>query len=688
MREATGIENRAEADAYELQLQTEERIDLLKREAINSDLRIKTGRDLLTAETQKIEAENEAYKSLNMTEIVNEQERNARAKLIESERNATIQNEVAIKMVRQNFDADKSALDRKIELAKAVNEQILQSDYDTLVSKELTAEKLNLIAAQRKAVAEFNNLGGAIENFKTSFGTDQTRQITATIKEGTAFTQLGLGAGTLEKQAVAAVQSQRLGGRDISKVSEAEKYEIISGRNNSVRQNLEVQRGVLLDQAQTFQDIVGKQTPQLFADGMAQAMEAALSRTDDLGSALRGVATGFLKSLQGAFLQSASKQIVASVLPNALPFSQGGIVKGYATGGLVTGGSGYKDDVPAMLSEGEYVIRKSSVQKYGKQNLAKLNMGGMPTMADGGFFIPGFRGQESISGIENLQKFASQTTTSGATDVMKGGPSSAFINLEDQSMRLSRFALLGDDTINQEIRDAQQTALDAIEKRRQYDLQKQEEKKQFKKQLVTTILSAAVSYGTSAFLGGAAGLAGGAARAGASGATGGLGLLQQAARQPQFLQGVSPFAMPNIPKGAYGGMIPRYASGGTVDDVPALLMGGEYVMSNQATKKYGKQFFDSINQGRAPRFANGGEVGGGEMLGEKFDNLSSKLETRGAPEVNITVNVTSSGGSETKAQGEANQGGIDYKKMSERIKAVVIETINEEKRLGGSLRSR
>jgi hypothetical protein len=117
-------------------------------------------------------------------------------------------------------------------------------------------------------------------------------------------------------------------------------------------------------------------------------------------------------------------------------------------------------------------------------------------------------------------------------------------------------------------------------------------------------------------------------------------------------------------------------------------MGGEYVMSNQATKKYGKQFFDSINQGRAPRFAAGGEVGGSEMLGEKFDNLSSKLETRGAPEVNITVNVTSSGASETKAQGEANQGGIDYKKMSERIKAVVIETINEEKRLGGSLRSR
>jgi hypothetical protein len=159
------------------------------------------------------------------------------------------------------------------------------------------------------------------------------------------------------------------------------------------------------------------------------------------------------------------------------------------------------------------------------------------------------------------------------------------------------------------------------------------------------------------------------------------------------LQGLganSSFLNWRLPPGkAYGGMIQRYADGGPVDKTPALLMDGEYVMSNKAVKKHGKQFFDSLNQGRAPRFANGGEVGaGGEMLGEKFDNLSSKLETRGAPEVNITVNVTNSGSSETKSQGESAQGGIDYKKMSEKIKAVVLETINEEKRLGGSLRPR
>jgi hypothetical protein len=53
----------------------------------------------------------------------------------------------------------------------------------------------------------------------------------------------------------------------------------------------------------------------------------------------------------------------------------------------------------------------------------------------------------------------------------------------------------------------------------------------------------------------------------------------------------------------------------------------------------------------------------------------------------ININVTG-GTSDTQTQGDTKQGGVDYKKMSEQIKQVVIQTINEEKRLGGSLRSR
>jgi TP901 family phage tail tape measure protein len=46
--------------------------------------------------------------------------------------------------------------------------------------------------------------------------------------------------------------------------------------------------------------------------------------------------------------------------------------RGFATGGLVPG-SGNRDTVPAMLTPGEFVIRKSSVSKLGAGNLAAMN---------------------------------------------------------------------------------------------------------------------------------------------------------------------------------------------------------------------------------------------------------------------------------------------------------------------------
>ena len=57
--------------------------------------------------------------------------------------------------------------------------------------------------------------------------------------------------------------------------------------------------------------------------------------------------------------------------------AQGGIIRKYSSGGSVNGGSGVRDDVPAMLTDGEYVLRKSAVNKYGKGMLDMLNQGGM-----------------------------------------------------------------------------------------------------------------------------------------------------------------------------------------------------------------------------------------------------------------------------------------------------------------------
>ena len=59
-------------------------------------------------------------------------------------------------------------------------------------------------------------------------------------------------------------------------------------------------------------------------------------------------------------------------LSSTRTFNRGGKVHHFARGGMVPG-TGNRDTVPAMLSPGEFVIRKSSVNKLGASNLAAMN---------------------------------------------------------------------------------------------------------------------------------------------------------------------------------------------------------------------------------------------------------------------------------------------------------------------------
>jgi hypothetical protein len=52
-----------------------------------------------------------------------------------------------------------------------------------------------------------------------------------------------------------------------------------------------------------------------------------------------------------------------------------------AEGGPIRGGSGHRDDVPIMAMGGEYIIKKSSVNKYGASFLDALNRGLIPAGA-------------------------------------------------------------------------------------------------------------------------------------------------------------------------------------------------------------------------------------------------------------------------------------------------------------------
>jgi hypothetical protein len=85
---------------------------------------------------------------------------------------------------------------------------------------------------------------------------------------------------------------------------------------------------------------------------------------------------------------------LGEVFPN-IGFADGGAVEGFASGGAVSGPGGPRDDsILARLSDGEFVMSASAVNKFGKDFFSALNTGQVPgrTSVDEGVFsgVPQF----------------------------------------------------------------------------------------------------------------------------------------------------------------------------------------------------------------------------------------------------------------------------------------------------------
>jgi TP901 family phage tail tape measure protein len=200
-----------------------------------------------------------------------------------------------------------------------------------------------------------------------------------------------------------------------------------------------------------FEYNIGKAIPELFSKNMGDALSEAISGAKTLEDALVGAANSFLQEINSMILKNLASNLFSGI-GNFIGFQSGGSVPKYASGGMINGGSGSKDDVPAMLMGGEFVVNKKSVQKYGPDFLSAINNGTLGGYAKGGvvkeppvqtgvggFYIPGTYGQGGIEGRQNLLDFATQTATSGQYDIIRGGDNYASINLEAESMRLTNF---------------------------------------------------------------------------------------------------------------------------------------------------------------------------------------------------------------------------------------------------------
>ena len=538
-------------------------------------------------------------------------------------------------------------------------------------------------------------------------------------------------------------------------------------------------------------------------ESFSNAFQSFASGTVSAGDAFKNFGIQVLQQIQQIATQISTKLFMGAIfgqfqgalggmgggggLGSLFGFSKGGAVKGYAGGGYVNGGSGLIDDVPAVLSKGEFVLNQRAVkslqQAYGPGFLHSLNAGATRGMADGGGFSKNFNNEFAVSGIENTSGLNTKDMQSGLNAL------DTYINQlkgeNNVDPALSNYALSDADSIkNQERMQKEvdykdyigylmdsynQNTATMVSAQQAYAKELDAYNRQQKQMLQSAWMSAIMGIAGGAMMGFGGGMGGGlfgpkassfampGGMGGTSSALGGsYGAITSLYGGAQKATGFSSlFSSQNLPMlgmlgaGTIGspflqnmlrgsgtsyasssgrtssGLTTsnrfRFANGGMAeDDIPALLMGGEFVVNKNAVKKYGTGFFEKLNNGQVRGFADGGQVGNAVLGGGTESTLNIDILTTAISDLNETLknqkDIQSSSAGDTnnitiqismEADGKTTENSQDnsnpsdqndenknsnkaakeknMKEFTQLIKQNVISTIIEQKRPGGLL---
>lgn len=413
--------------------------------------------------------------------------------------------------------------------------------------------------------------------------------------------------------------------------------------------------------------------------------QSTISAVDELSLSLKD---GLKNALVDTILQARTASEAFGSLANALsrmalekgldmfftaalskiPFkgnNKGGRV-GYASGGLVTGGSSANvDTVPAMLSSGEFVMRRAAVNRIGVGTLNAINSGGFSGLQSGGY---------------------ANVNLNNSTDFLGNPrrPTGMSFNIDPS---LSAFALTSSMNRQNQIRDekakqfmsyrrSQLSALAAFEKQK-------------KGRRMGALVGALTALGGAGISSMGAGAASAPSAAGGASSIGGIG--------------------EGIPLSEFSFSYARNSGG----SIPTMLTQGEFVINRQAASRLGGGMLGRMNSG-SMSFNSGGatssipsQENGTDRVVEAIKELKATFEQKpqtksqtpqsqqGSTPVNISVpisvNVTAATEnvrSETEnsnATEEQDSRQAMAKQLSENMRAVVLQEIEKQKRPGGTL---
>lgn len=136
-----------------------------------------------------------------------------------------------------------------------------------------------------------------------------------------------------------------------------------------------------------------------YATAMAM-MQILVSTAISIANAIQGAtAAGAATGVAAPFTTPAFIVEMVAIVAGAIASATSTLMKAkqqkqsppkFSTGGPVKGpGTGTSDSIPAMLSNGEYVIREKIVREYGEDFFDKINFGGYKPIIDGMHFAQG-----------------------------------------------------------------------------------------------------------------------------------------------------------------------------------------------------------------------------------------------------------------------------------------------------------
>ena len=342
------------------------------------------------------------------------------------------------------------------------------------ISKKYAVESADLVAVIRRSGGAFEAAGGSLDELLALFTSVRatTRESAETIATGlrTIFTriqrvetirqlqELGIALQDAEGKFVGpyeaikriseglssidardfrfAAITEELGGfRQIGKViplikqfrTSQEALKTAQASGNSLSEDAAIAQKSLANQIarvrEEFQALIRQ-----FVD--SQAFRDMLNLVLEMSRAFINVAKSLEPILPMIEILAAMKfgSGLASLLGSGITQrrNNGGRIHAFASGGFVPG-SGNRDTVPAMLTPGEFVIKKSSVNKIGADKLAQMNAGGhVQHFASGGIVENLIKNTSGHVGIMKLDGSDQQVKTAGINPKDNGNNNSMY----------------------------------------------------------------------------------------------------------------------------------------------------------------------------------------------------------------------------------------------------------------------